>query len=117
MGSTRSVSYTHLDVYKRQAENVCKNDPQPEEHASFKKISEIAPFSILKHFISCPPISMTVSYTHLDVYKRQIHGRGAFRFFRATLERFGMETEWYHYRDAYRREIAIEWLSLIHIYY
>lgn len=42
-------------------------------------------------------------------FENAIHGRGAFRFFRATLERFGMETEWYHYRDAYRREIAIEW--------
>ena len=41
-----------LTLQPRASENVCKNDPQPDEQASFKKMSEIAPFSILKHFIS-----------------------------------------------------------------
>ena len=32
--------------------NVCKKLPQPDEHASFRKMFEIAPCSILKHFMS-----------------------------------------------------------------
>ena len=39
----------------------CKNEPQPEEQASFKKILSMAPPRILKHLMSCPPISMMKS--------------------------------------------------------
>ena len=44
-----------------------------------------------------------------DWFENAIHGKGAFRRFRATLERFGMETEWYDYLEACHRELAIEW--------
>ena len=44
-----------------------------------------------------------------DWVENAIHGKGAFRRFRATLERFGMETEWYDYLEACHRELAIEW--------
>ena len=37
------------------------NEPQPDEQASFKKIESIVPFFILKHFMSCPPISIIKS--------------------------------------------------------
>ena len=43
------------------AQMVCKKLPQPEEQASFRKILLMAPSSILKHFISWPPISMMKS--------------------------------------------------------
>lgn len=38
-----------------------------------------------------------------------IQGRGAFRRFKDMLYRFGMEQEWYQYRDAAFRKIALEW--------
>ena len=44
-----------------------------------------------------------------DWFENAIHGKGAFRRFRATLERFGMETEWYDYLETCHRELAIEW--------
>ena len=44
-----------------------------------------------------------------DWFENAIHGKGALRRFRATLERFGMETEWYDYLEACHRELAIEW--------
>ena len=44
-----------------------------------------------------------------DWFENAIHGKGAFRRFHATLERFGMETEWYDYLEACHRELAIEW--------
>ena len=59
-----TVSYTHLDVYKRQ-----KNRLLPEVEHSYPDYS-IYPqfFGIAYGFLSrgCP-----VSYKHLDVYKRQ----------------------------------------------
>ena len=44
-----------------------------------------------------------------DWFENAIRGKGAFRRFRATLERFGMETEWYNYLETSHRELAIEW--------
>ena len=41
--------------------NVSRNDPHPEEQASFKRILSIFPSLILRHFMSCPPISKIVS--------------------------------------------------------
>ena len=38
-----------------------------------------------------------------------IHGRGAFRMFRATLERFGLTENWYDFLDRQHRILAIEW--------
>ncbi len=38
-----------------------------------------------------------------------IRGRGAFRMFRATLERFHMLNEWYDYRDRCHRICAMDW--------
>ena len=65
------VSYTHLDVYKRQ-EHMCvvKKGPNhgtapiPEE-GKWVKSKEIVDISGLTHGIG------SVSCTHLDVYKRQ----------------------------------------------
>ena len=56
-----SVSYTHLDVYKRQDEdNISMN-------MWMKGAPERKVFSALS-----PMTEGSVSYTHLDVYKRQI---------------------------------------------
>lgn len=41
--------------------------------------------------------------------RNAIHGRGAFRMFRATLERFGLTEEWYDFLDRQHRILAIEW--------
>lgn len=40
-----------------------------------------------------------------------IHGRGAFRMFRATTDRFGITSDWYDYRDNAYREMAIDWCN------
>ena len=52
--SRRTVSYTHLDVYKRQ----------PEGYASELKEAKMMKMGLCAE-------DAAVSYTHLDVYKRQ----------------------------------------------
>ena len=62
----QAVSYTHLDVYKRQ---VWGNDI----NQSLYTVSEdglITGDSIKE--ITLTPSTTAVSYTHLDVYKRQV---------------------------------------------
>ena len=57
-----SVSYTHLDVYKRQDVPISPN----------KKIIYLAAL-VLGFGIPVAIIYIPVSYTHLDVYKRQVY--------------------------------------------
>lgn len=38
-----------------------------------------------------------------------LHGKGAFRRFRATLERFGITHDWYDYREYRLKQIAMQW--------
>jgi hypothetical protein len=38
-----------------------------------------------------------------------IHGRGAFRYFKDTLYRLGIQDQWYCYRDEAMRQFVIEW--------
>ncbi len=38
-----------------------------------------------------------------------IHGSGAFRFFRSTIDRLGLHKEWFRFRDAAREAMAMDW--------
>ena len=53
-----AVSYTHLDVYKRQEYSDATAEPLPP----------------MLHQAPAPDGAVPVSYTHLDVYKRQAPG-------------------------------------------
>jgi Uncharacterised protein family (UPF0158) len=44
-----------------------------------------------------------------DELRDTIRGRGAFRRFKDRMQLYGMAEEWYQYRDAALREIAIAW--------
>ena len=61
--SFETVSYTHLDVYKRQ--DMSRKNRSPEEKARRAKIRELLQMANIDSMDA-------VSYTHLDVYKRQI---------------------------------------------
>lgn len=41
--------------------------------------------------------------------QRAIHGRGAFRYFKDTVHRLGIQDEWYRERDRAYRQRAIDW--------
>ena len=46
-----------------------------------------------------------------------IHGAGAFRHFKSTIHRLGIEKAWYKFRDEAIKEIAIQWLEENHLRY
>ncbi|MGZ3337483.1 MAG: UPF0158 family protein [Isosphaeraceae bacterium] len=39
-----------------------------------------------------------------------LHGRGAFRYFKDTVRRLGIQQDWYRFRDEALKEIARDWL-------
>ena len=73
-----AVSYTHLDVYKRQNKNnlgILKNIPTSilsKLNISHSFLATNNDSEIEVSIISGASTSEAVSYTHLDVYKRQI---------------------------------------------
>ena len=70
--SIRTVSYTHLDVYKRQRQvQAVSRDMMA--LAAVKAVSQNASMiSLFNSVAKSLDTTMTVSYTHLDVYKRQM---------------------------------------------
>ena len=66
-----SVSYTHLDVYKRQ-HWLSGNSCPVFQYKTFEKYSILYLAKKLQALYEMPRYSIkSVSYTHLDVYKRQ----------------------------------------------
>jgi hypothetical protein len=46
-----------------------------------------------------------------DVLLRKIRGSGAFRRFKDTIYQYGIEIDWFKYRDEAYKEFAIAWLE------
>ena len=80
VGGVRPVSYTHLDVYKRQVNILrARAAKNPKAKAAVARMDE----ELSKLFTversrgdSHEDDVRTVSYTHLDVYKRQVEVNG-----------------------------------------
>ena len=65
---------------------------------------DIHEWSIMEEFsysVDSRPIQTDLVYA--------LHGRGAFRHFKDTARRHGIEQDWFKFRDEALREIAIEW--------
>ena len=66
-----SVSYTHLDVYKRQTEGRAKQIIEYMKNV-LQDTTSIELWHVwLMDYYEFEDRPVTVSYTHLDVYKRQ----------------------------------------------
>ena len=73
---------------------------------------EIHEYSIMERF--CQSIEEDDSRREL---LDAIRGRGAFRFFKSTIRRMGIEDQWYRYRDQALARIAMDWLEANEIPY
>ena len=72
-----TVSYTHLDVYKRQVFLLaCASNSPDASYNQAIAFSFMVALTFAELFLNCTDILTTsvlpVSYTHLDVYKRQV---------------------------------------------
>jgi len=67
---------------------------------------EIHEYEIMERFcLSIPDEKIS------DVLLGKIRGSGAFRRFKDTIFRYGIEKEWFKFRDEAYKEIAISWLE------
>jgi hypothetical protein len=78
-----------------------------DEGERFKRLPgkfEIEDWEIMREFVD----SVESNRIREDL-ERAIHGKGAFRYFKDTIHRHKVEKDWYAFRDAALRDIAIEW--------
>ena len=73
---------------------------------------DVHEWSIMEHF--CHTVGQASAQEEL---LDSIHGSGAFRVFRRTLERLGLHEQWYAYRQSRFEQIARDWLETNHIPY
>ena len=67
---------------------------------------EIHEWSIMEEFAA----SVTSELLRGEILEA-LRGRGAFRMFRSTIRRLGIENDWYRHRDMAFERVAKEWLE------
>ncbi len=88
----------YLDLARR----ICHSDdfvPLPSEH-------DIHEWSIMRDF--CDTVDSDADRQEL---LESVHGSGAFRFFKSTIDRLGILYEWRCYKDEAIERIVIKWLE------
>ena len=118
----RAVSYTHLDVYKRQVQLLPSHDAV--------SLITVLPEQLQSPLLTAEWEYRPVSYTHLDVYKRQLlHRRDALAFEGGTdrclygrnleaIQKMGRYSDRYHpecqrpvsytHLDVYKRQALLQ---------
>jgi hypothetical protein len=120
-GQVHTVSRDEMRAAEESGED--EDDEEDEETKLLKRIVwmdesilelpdkfEVNEWSIMEDF------SLSVTSNRIrDDLLRAIEGKGAFRYFKDTIRRHGIEKEWYAFRDQALREIAKDWCEENHI--
>ena len=106
-----------------EAEDSDEGDPEPDLPAWQKDVWEVAKRIVSSSSYERLPTKEEVDeWTIMEEFSqsvesdriredllRAIHGSGAFRYFKDTIRRHGIEKDWHAFRDDTLREIAINW--------
>ncbi len=82
----------------------------PGRYLRFPTKTEIHDYQIMKQFIYSLPMSI-----ERKELVSSVHGKGAFRKFKATVRHYGMEKQWYTFREEALRQMAVEWCKENHL--
>ena len=97
------------DLFEWQDEIIqtTKNVLSSDDYLKLPRKFDIHEYEIVERFcLSIPDENIS------DDVLGQIKGSGAFRRFKATIYRYGIERDWFKFRDEVYREIAISWLEV-----
>ena len=98
-GEVSDLETEHYQEVKR----VLASDP---DYLKLPSRFDIHEYEIIERFcLSVPDGKVS------DVLLRKIRGSGAFRRFKDTIYQYGIEDDWFQYRDEAYKEIAIAWLE------
>ena len=96
------VSDLQTEFYE-EVKKVLLSDP---DYLKLPSRFEIHEYEIIERFCFSVPDGKVS-----DVLLRKIRGSGAFRRFKDTIYQYGIENDWFEYRDEAYKEIAIAWLE------
>jgi hypothetical protein len=109
------------DEMRRRVENDEVDDAPPWMREELPKVRQALESS---RFLALPSKFDVHEWAIMDRFSREqendrvreelldaIHGAGAFRMFRRTIRRLGIEKAWYQFRDQAIKEIARDWLE------
>ena len=89
--------------YYQEVKRVLASDP---DYLKLPSRFDIHEYEIMERFcLSFPDDKAS------DVLLRKIRGSGAFRRFKDTIYQYGIEDDWFKYRDEAYKEIVIAWLE------
>lgn len=74
-----------------------------------KYIALPSKFDIINEYSMMERFALSVDDEISDYLQTAIKGRGAFRQFNDGVSRFGIEEDWYEFRDEKYKELAIDW--------
>ena len=89
-----------------------EEEPDDDDLIALPDRYEIDEYGIMKDFAESYPEASTKEWL-----VNSIHGKGAFRRFRAVLERFYITDQWYAFQDEAYRTKAMKWCEDYGIYY
>jgi hypothetical protein len=90
--------------WQHDAIRIAKDIVETEHYLQLPDRFEIHEYQIMERFC------LSVDDGDLrDDLCNAIRGRGAFRYFKDRIHAYGITEEWYRYRDAALREIAVAW--------
>ena len=89
--------------YYEEVKKVLSSDP---DYLKLPSRFDIHEYEIMERFcLSVPDGKVS------DVLLRKIRGSGAFRRFKDTIYQYGIEEDWFRFRDEAYKEIAVSWLG------
>lgn len=99
------VSVEDLPKWQREHLPLVREVFESENWLQLPDKSDIHDWSIMESFcrVQCDEVR--------DELMDSIHGRGAFRLFRRTVDRFGLRDAWFEFRREEFKRIACEWLE------
>lgn len=89
--------------YDQEVKRILASDP---EYLKLPSRFEIHEWELMERFCRSFPDDKVS-----DILLREIRGSGAFRRFKDTIYQYGIENDWFKYRDEAYKEIAIAWLE------
>jgi hypothetical protein len=103
-GEVVVVADASSDFESDEDVDMAELEENEEQYIALPDKFDINDYHIMEQFIWHLPAGE--QQTELE---RSIQGRGAFRYFRNTLDRFEMTQKWYDFQNEAYREMAVEW--------
>jgi hypothetical protein len=95
------------DWQQEEIENARRiSDDQDERFVQLPTKWDIHEYSIMERFIETVRDESAANALY-----RAIKGRGAFRYFKDTLDDLGIREQWFAYRNQALKEMAVEWCN------